>query len=250
MKRPKKQLNFFQELNLPKKGSNIMTMWMAGKSEYSKIEGFKEVSIDFETESHIFLCEEIKFIPFDKGYAALMKLSDLAGLYKSDEHDKDKDLFYLVFHAEKYEKYSAKDRKRLEVEPSAYEKFMCAFLSEGIGKPWVDDENVFSGSLSLHFNPEIINILPATPNLVFKLEELEEAKFLNKEVTVKAGGGRGYGGAKAQSEGDKLKERKAFIFEELALADCKNIAEGAAILADGGGIGETTKYLLELILNH
>jgi hypothetical protein len=245
----RKQLNFFDSLNISsKKETNMSAIWMAGNSQYSAIEGFKEATTDFENDSLIFLCDEIKFIESNSNIIALMKMKDLAGLWKAEEHSKD-DLFYLVFHSEKYQKYSAKEKKKVECEPTPFEKYILEFFKNGAGKQWIEQKLVFKGSLATHFQDNVLALLPTTPSLVFTLETVDEPQFLNKDVSVKASGGWSRGSAKLQTEAEKLNDRKAFVFKELNVSDCANIHEASLVLQETKALNDEAKYLLELMIN-
>lgn len=227
-------------------------MLMCGNADYSKFKPYHELSVDFSNDSSDIEVSEIRFTKQDNGdVVAFFAAKSIQGLYKSEEHTENK-LYYLVFHNSEYELYSSKEKKKVKVEPSPFEKLVIEFFKSC-------DENdshtlvslkgeVYTGTLSFFASAAIQANIKATNawNVVFNLTPIEGEPTYLKEAEASSGR-RGYGSS-AQKESEKLKDRLAFVLEQLNLSDCKTMLEAAVFLKTEGSFPKVTQEDLAIKL--
>jgi hypothetical protein len=201
-------------------------MLMAGNVQYSQIEGYREITCDFEKDTADLICEEVKFHEEGSDIFLLMKLRQLGEFWKKEELSAD-DLYYLVLHSDKYKKYSSSEKKQVECEPSEFERLMLDFFKTEEGKEYLSGKT-YTGVFNCHSNKQALRMAAKDSTVVFQdFLEVEEPNLL-KDFTVKARGGWNKG-VKVQTEKEKLSDRVAFLLEQTGLTDCKNLIDLIAV---------------------
>lgn len=223
-------------------------MLMCGKLDYSKFQPYHELNCDFANDTSDISVSEIKFIKTDSGdIVALFAAETIQGLYKSDEHTKDK-LYYLVFHKGKYQTYSAAAKAKVDIEPTPFEVLIHEYFDSEDGKEVLSSGVVRKGTFSIHAGASIhtqIRKLQAW-DVIFSLPDIVDEPVLL--VEAKESAARGKGGYGGQKEGEKLKERMAFVLEQFALTDCKTLQDAAVVLKSESLFPKVTQEDLTLRL--
>jgi hypothetical protein len=198
-------------------------MLMAGNAQYSQIEGYREINCDTAKDAHDLDFEELKFHKEGEDIYLLGKLKSVKDFYKSDELSPD-DLFYLVIHSGKYKKYSPEEKKQVECDPSYYENTVREYLNSENGQKLF--EIVSKGTISINPNIQMLDLIKSGGNwnVLFSQFSIVESPQFVKDFAIKAKRGYG-GGAKAQTEMEKLKDRVTFLLEQSGLSDCKNLLD-------------------------
>ena len=205
-----------------------MPFWYSVPSEGSEYSNL--ACTDFAGLNSSIKFEEVAFKSDDDFNYVFGYASDASDLIKVGDRDFKFTPQLITFKLAKknYQKYDVKTKSKVDVEQSMIEKLMCQLLDE------LDFGNVYTGSMLIQTSNIITMLvtgkqLDGSPlpdgvkesmvNTYLSLKEIDEPKHIKVDA-LKLPEKKlwGSGGAKAQSELEKLTDRLKKIFWELVQA--------------------------------
>jgi hypothetical protein len=210
----------------------VKPMLMAGNEKFQTFAPYFDLTADFSADASDIAASVCKFKKLANGsIVAFFMASSIQGLYKSDEHKPDK-LYSLTLHTEEYEIWSSKEKAKVKVQPTEYEKTMIAYFN-GEGVQYL--EGLWSGFITLQPQAPVLDMVVKTSawNVLLNLNPYEG------ELTLPEGaegnGKRSYGGG-GQKEIEKLNDRRQFLLAQIGLDPALTLLEAVVILQSDGVI--------------